>query len=377
MLRRFESLGDNCELGLVQVAVGVDQMGFFRFNNSNFEALLAVLENGFRDFEDPRYIELETACNDELIVVVPRYGFRYHTFQTAGQVDVDALLAQQTKVLQWLARKMLEDLRSGEKIFLRKDSGDLDEAQILRLYAALQSYGDNRLLWVSCSDDQEKVGRVEPSGVPGKGVLRGYMDAFSQYEDGRSFSYRWFELCRAALQIQDDLPERHGAGASSPARDYRLCSINDSRLRAARLAGGDGGFVVDRARVHGPDGIVTQGDLLIQESLPDSWQSQVREDLETGARVLELPEAGYQVQLRAAYHLFAHSKSELDQRYCDQLRKHFSGVLGEGAQPILLIPEREDFVVLQSLRELVHARMPRLSVPQGAAISVDRLLLPG
>lgn len=375
VLKHFESLGDNCEFGLVQVALGVDQLGFFRFNNSSFDAVLAVLENGFKDFADPQDIVLETACNNELIVFIPRYGFRYHTFQQAGEVDQHKLLAQQKLVLSWLARKALDDLRAGEKLFIRKEGSEVEAGKITRLYKTLQAYGPNRLLWVSCSEDREKIGRVEPARTLGQGAFIGYMDQFSQYEDARSFSYSWFDLCRAALSQAKGWPPASAAGydGGGEAGKYVLRSLRDS---ASVCTTWDDGIVLKNALVHGPEGVVTVDKTVIEESLPAQWARRAKLDRVTGSRFITLPQSGSRVRLPAAYHLFCQSEAELCERYQDVVFKRFCAYVEARTPVTLLIAEREDFVVLETLRKLVHTRMPRLSVPQGASINVQHLLLP-
>ena len=103
IMRAFESLGDNCEFGLVQSSVGVDQLGFFRFNNSSTDALLRAIETDFADFELCEELLIEQACNDELIVHIPGYDFRYHSFYKLGDVDVDRLRKQQQTIMRFLA----------------------------------------------------------------------------------------------------------------------------------------------------------------------------------------------------------------------------------------------------------------------------------
>ena len=53
ILGHFESLGDNCEFGLVQRAAGVEQLGFFRFNFAEMPGLLKALDSAFADMDQP------------------------------------------------------------------------------------------------------------------------------------------------------------------------------------------------------------------------------------------------------------------------------------------------------------------------------------
>ena len=44
LVLRFESLGDNCELGLVQRAAGVEPLGLLRFADSSLDRLVRLLD---------------------------------------------------------------------------------------------------------------------------------------------------------------------------------------------------------------------------------------------------------------------------------------------------------------------------------------------
>jgi hypothetical protein len=70
------------------------------------------------------------------------------------------------------------DLRSEEKILVRKgdDTATLSDAQ--RLQGALRKYGSNTLLWVVQEDGAHERGLVE---VVGDGLLRGYIDRFAAH----------------------------------------------------------------------------------------------------------------------------------------------------------------------------------------------------
>lgn len=358
VLKRFESLGDNCEFGLVQVAVGVDQLGFFRFNNSGIEALIKVLENEFKDFAEPKNIELEVACNNELIVHVSEYDFRYHTFIQAGTVDEARLLAQQQNVLRFLARKSLDDLRSGEKLFLRKDSDSVSADDMSRVQRALTAYNaNNQCLWVRTSDDPNKAGHVERSN---KGVLMGYMDRFSNYEDARGFSFCWFELCRSALNTWMGKNPDSGRRAKREVipTEYRLKSLNDLPERVTPTMDG---FILEDAVVHGDSGVVTVGSTAIAETIT------------TGSTFYVKPR--HTVHLAAAYHLLSDQTDYIRQSYNEAAFNRFRAQLNPATPATLLIPDRRDFSVLAPLREVANPRIPRLGVVRDSCVQVERLLM--
>lgn len=325
VLRRFESLGDNCEFGLVQAACGVNQLGFFRFNNTAFPALMRAIETGFEDFDDPRDLRLEVAVNDELIVHIPGYDLRYHTFLRASSVDEERLLATQSRFLSYLARKMRDDLQSGDKIFLRKDQIGLGSAEMERLLVALQAHGPNQLLWV-VEGAQAPVERL------GDALLRGTVETFSTYMDARTFSFDWFGLCREALRLFDLLDPK-----SLPLPQ------NASPFKA--------GPVVERA-------IVTAG-------------TGVR-----AARIGEEYEDGV-VRLPAVYCLMDGTDRLPGEVFDTDAMAGFVASLPRPANPVLLFRDSSGFDAPNSLNARVGREVPRLRLPPGTRVFAQWALCPG
>ncbi len=371
ILRAFESLGDNCEFGLVQSSLGVEQLGFFRFNSVSADALLRVIGNGFADFDNFSGPEIEIACNDELIVHIPDYGFRYHTFYRKGEADIDRLRRQQTRVTQYLARKFREDLCAAEKIFIRK-SATASIGEITALHAALRRHGDATLLWVTLAGDG-RAGEVE---VLEPGLLKGYIDCFSAYKDATAASFAWFEICRAAhaLWRGTAVPERHGNEGFAN-RQYRIAAL--AEITPAWISQDTPGFAtITNAIVHGGHGIVTAGDAAIAETLPEMPPPH------SGALIILRDEpAG--ATIAAAYHLFAGAGEDEESRvqavharFQPCIYDQFAKTMAGQASPILLFPDMEGFRVLNALRELAPRHVPRLAIPADRAVQVQRLCLP-
>ena len=371
ILRAFESLGDNCEFGLVQSSLGVEQLGFFRFNSVSADALLRVIETGFADFENFAGPDIEVACNDELIVHIPDYGFRYHTFYRRGDVDVDELRRQQTRVVRFLARKFRDDLRAAEKIFIRK-SATASFEEIAALHAALRRHGDTTLLWVTLAKDKGQAGEVE---MLGPRLLKGYMDRFSAYNDATASSFAWFAVCRAAHALwRGAVSERHRN--DTPDRQYRVAAL--AELACEFIAdvpheqGVPGFAIVKDAIVHGDGGVVTVGEAAVGETLlkpPNGSHLILRETQDAPA-------------VAAAYHLFGgvgedeeHRFHAATTRFQNRVYDRFAQQTGH-APPILLIPDMEGFRVLNALRELAPRHVPRLAIPQDRAVRVQRLCIP-
>lgn len=372
VLRAFESLGDNCEFGLVQSSLGIEQLGFFRFNSVSAGALLRALDNGFADFENLAGLDIEIACNDELIVHIPGYGLRYHTFYKRGDVDIDRLRRQQTTVVRYLARKLREDLRTAEKIFVRK-SATASSEEIEALHAALRRHGETTLLWVTLADRDSPAGDVH---MLRPGLLKSSIDRFSAYADATAASFAWFEICRAAHALwRGTVPSKQRPRGS---RLYRIAALAELTTGLIADAGsvepnGLGFAILQDAVVHGGHGIVTVGDAAVAETLPE----------QIGSSEIALRESPATPEVGAAYHLFGGVGEEEDSRaqaaatrFRNSVYDRFMQQAAPQSPPILLFPDMEGFGVLEALRALAPRHVPRLAVPADRAVRVQHLCLP-
>ena len=197
MIMRFESLGDNCEFGLVQRQYGAEPLGLFRFSYIELRQLLRGLRCGFDGLGEPNTTEISTFGPDQEIVVAESvYGMTYHTYQYASQIDLESVHRQQVTRLNFLRRKLMEDIGNGEKIFVLKRVPPLRPEEVLPLYAILNELGRNWLLWMLPSDAAHPPGTVE---VLLPGLLRGYVDRFAPNENAHDLSFAaWNAVCDAA-----------------------------------------------------------------------------------------------------------------------------------------------------------------------------------
>ena len=195
----FESLGDNCEFGLVQRRCGAEPLSLLRFSDTQLRILLRGFDAGFQDFGDSANIEFRLGPRAEYRVHERRYGLVFHTFRYKGQVDEEKLISGEPARLAFLARKFVEDLSSGNKIFVCKRNRSLLEDEILPLYAALNSYGRNVLLWVVPADAGHASGSVEKV-MPG--LLKGYIDRFAPPGNAHDLLLdAWLEVCANAYRL--------------------------------------------------------------------------------------------------------------------------------------------------------------------------------
>ena len=118
----FESLGDNCEFGLVQRRCGAEPLGLLRFTNLRLDDLVRGVRTGFEGLGELENLEfsLGSGSRREYAMRDKRFALTFHTFLYEGEVDENTLPRQQSIRLKFLRRKILEDFANGEKIFVCK-----------------------------------------------------------------------------------------------------------------------------------------------------------------------------------------------------------------------------------------------------------------
>lgn len=202
LLRCFESLGDNCEFGLVQRYAGVEPLGLFRFNFTTLSALVTGLEKRFSDLGLPGRVQV--TWSNEWIVSEQIYGFQYHTFNSDASLDAEQLASKQSHWLRYMAGKFIERLQLNDRIFIRKGEVSTDESSIRSLHAAMRQFGDVTLLWVCAADEGHLAGTVEWLDA---GLMRGWLCRFAPYDRAVDVDLvSWLQLCRRAwaLRYLDD-----------------------------------------------------------------------------------------------------------------------------------------------------------------------------
>jgi hypothetical protein len=196
---RFESLGENCEFGLVQRRCGAEPLGLLRFSSTFLRNLIRGLDSQFEGIGEPADVDprLEgDGPEKEYMVHEQRYGLVYHTFVYETQRSAWLMREQEAGRLKFLRRKFLEELELSEKIFVYKRNAPVSEEEILPLLLALNRHGPNRLLWVVPATEGRSPGSVE---VVMPGLLKAYIDRFAPDDDAHEFSFAtWIRICANA-----------------------------------------------------------------------------------------------------------------------------------------------------------------------------------
>lgn len=199
---KFESLGYNCEFGMVQRHCDAEPLGLLRFSGITLANLLRGVTTEFEGLGARQSISHTFWQNDsdpEYIVVESMFNLQYHSGFRRSEIDAEELYRRESIRLQFYRRKLLEDLFSGQKIFVFHWHGSLMTREIMPLFAALREKGRNTLLWVVASSEYP-AGTLE---ILGEGLLRGYVRNFapSGAVDREVDFLPWLSICANAYMF--------------------------------------------------------------------------------------------------------------------------------------------------------------------------------
>ena len=185
LARGFESIGTNCEFGIVQRQLGVEVLNLFRFCNVPLPELMLALTDDLKLLADPAAVtvELNDAERREFVVALPAYNLRWHTFTYEDQGNQETLARTHGIKLGYLRRKFYEGLSAGRKIYVVKQRPPIAVAQALALLMELNRHGHATLLWVEQALDATRSGEVE---LLAPGLMRGYVERFAPDNDVES-----------------------------------------------------------------------------------------------------------------------------------------------------------------------------------------------
>jgi len=208
VIMQFESLGgtlQGCEFGLVQRTFGAEPLGLLRWTEMAPQNVIDALEAELDGVGLPENTELgrhETPDGPEWFTTDKRFLMSMHTFMRASEIPYEKMYPQCCRRLQFLRDKLLEDLRSGSKIFVYKITWRLMQPEELeRMHAALRRYGDTTLLYVQRALPDKPAGTVE---LIKPGLMMGYIERFNISETGEHLGPShelWEPICRRALAL--------------------------------------------------------------------------------------------------------------------------------------------------------------------------------
>src|SRR5665213_2326623 len=195
LMMNFESMGNNCEFGLVQRHYGAEPISLLRWSGTPPLLLAEAIAAGFEGFGQPQNTELQIRYKEYHLVDV-RFQTRTHTFVHEGDVDEEKFYQMMTRRLQYLSRKFIEDLTNAEKIFVYRSSNFVIE-EVSTLHRAMRSYGKCALLFVDRASAASTVTRLAD------GLFLGGMDRFLDGGDEKLYYDGWVSICRQAYNLWD------------------------------------------------------------------------------------------------------------------------------------------------------------------------------
>ena len=271
LFNRFESLGNNCELGLVQRRAGAEPLGLFRWSSTSVSSIILALDNDFKNLGEEDDVLIELAENEhgprEYMIREKKYGLFFHSWQFEGQVEPDILKAREIIKLKFLARKFREDLNEGNKILVHKHHG-LSAADTEALHRSVRRHGSNPILLVELAETPEQVGSVEEMG---DGTFRGYVDRFAPAGNAYDFSFEaWLKLCRTLTCNLGIQARQKSEPETVDIESEKLRTINEE-LKV--VVGKDGWLFLD----NDSDQVITQyeGKLLFTQEQLEEWRAEL------------------------------------------------------------------------------------------------------
>lgn len=249
LLQLVESLGENCDLGVVQRAVGVEPFGLFRFAGCDPECLAALLHDRFQRLGagDDLWFD-EVGPTREYWVKSRSCAFEAHTNRYAGRDDVEILRRGEIDRLRYLKAQLLKDLTRAEKLFVYK--GPSAATRMREIAALLQDYGPNTLLWVNVADNTHAATTVERDSPA---LLRGFVSRFGTYDDaGPSLPVaEWVAMCLNAYRLwrNEEPPQTAVDNLIAGAHATRSCEWRGDRGAITRLLTPPSGELVFEHRV--------------------------------------------------------------------------------------------------------------------------------
>jgi hypothetical protein len=191
----FESIGDNCELGMLQRRVGVEPLGLLRFAGAPLRDLIRALNTRFAGIADPARIRIEPE-NGEYMVKLAACNFTRHADVKVGEATPEAVHDQQCRVIRFLANKMIEDLENPSKILVFRQNEPLSAGDLIDLRIALSAYGPCTLLLVQQACVGHPPGSVE---VVDERMMVGYVRRFAHRDNVPGLDVEsWLQTLRAA-----------------------------------------------------------------------------------------------------------------------------------------------------------------------------------
>jgi predicted O-methyltransferase YrrM len=213
----LESLGDNCELGLVQRSVGAEPLGLLRFaglylpSEIRLQKTMEALRRRFEGLGEPGTVVLRPEGEKsprEYLVHETAYSLMYHTFKHEGEIEPALLERQQATSLRYLRQKLLDDLRAADKLYVWRSPMAHDVREVKDLLATLREFGDATLLWVvpqsqeGLPDGRTLSAQEGRARWIGPNLIKGTVSRIAPYHNATDIDYEsWWSMLAEAHRL--------------------------------------------------------------------------------------------------------------------------------------------------------------------------------
>ena len=203
-ISKFESLGDNCEFGLVQRHCKAEPIDLLRWSFIILPDLIKCLETEFYGLDNPENVSVgffvpEADDPKEYAIYNKPLGIQKHSHINNDQISMEKLHELEVKRLKLLRIKFLKQIKEKNKIYVVKSNKTPEDEQIFKLYRVIQKYGKKNLLFVVANDRSRNEGTVEELS---EGLFKGYVSRFAPYDDAPNLSLEpWLAVCAGVTRL--------------------------------------------------------------------------------------------------------------------------------------------------------------------------------
>ena len=206
LVLQFESLGENCEFGLLQRRFEAEPLGLLRWTYTHPRTLISLLESRFAGLGDQAKLNLSRAPWGEYFLKDTAYGVTFHTYLRDCGGDEEAFLRKQSGRLVWLREKMLGDLTTGGKKYVYKLHYGAPDEVASRMLTLLKGYADNTLVCVRAAGSDDAPGSIK---VGQDGMISGYLTRVEPTANNNwDICYSdWLSICQSVTQLTSGAPQ--------------------------------------------------------------------------------------------------------------------------------------------------------------------------
>jgi tetratricopeptide (TPR) repeat protein len=204
LLMRFESLGGDCEFGMVQRRLGLEPVGLFRFAGGRSGPLLRAIETRCDGIGDPEHTSLYVRNRGrEYVAIDTRLNIVWRTSAYQYAADRPRLLQEQCRQLTYLRRKLVGEFEAAAKIFVYTSQTPLDATYCEALARAVQQYSPAAIVLCVGPSASREDPRVSWGG---KGLLLAERSCVVRHwcwaDDVAVLPYReWLHICTRAEEL--------------------------------------------------------------------------------------------------------------------------------------------------------------------------------